>query len=408
MRAHQSVPFERIVEALALPRSLGRAPLFQVLLAMEPAPAPVPQPPGLSLAVERVDTGTAQFELTLEFAANAEGARCAWEYNTDLFDAATIARMTRHFLALLGGFVKPPQAELASLPLLDEAERRQILVDWNATDRTYPDARPVHALFEHHARLHPDRSALLFDEQRLSYGELNRRANQLAHALRRRGAGPDRLVAVCAERSLELLVALLAVLKAGAAYVPLEPDAPPDRLAFLLDDADPSLVIGPSALVSQLPPHRSKLFCWDTEGELLAREPTTDPDVPLSPDHLAYVLYTSGSTGRPKGAGNTHRGLTNRLLWMQEHFGLRPDERVLHKTPLGFDVSVWELFWPLAVGASLVLANPGDHRDPERLLALIARHGVSTLHFVPSMLEAFLETPGLADDARPLRRVVCS
>ncbi|HEU4536639.1 MAG TPA: non-ribosomal peptide synthetase, partial [Polyangiaceae bacterium] len=154
--------------------------------------------------------------------------------------------------------------------------------------------------------------------------------------------------------------------------------------------------------------HRSQLFCWDTEEALLAHEPTSNPDVALSPDHLAYLLYTSGSTGRPKGVGNTHRGLTNRLLWGQEHFGLRTDERVLHKTPLGFDVSVWELFWPLVAGASLVLARPGDQRDGERLLALIERHDVSTLHFVPSMLAAFLETPGLAQGARPLRRVVCS
>ncbi|HEU4539420.1 MAG TPA: condensation domain-containing protein, partial [Polyangiaceae bacterium] len=257
VRAHQGVPFERIVEALALPRSLGRAPLFQVLLAMEPTAEPVSPPPGLSLAVERVDTGTAQFELTLELATNAEGARCAWEYNTDLFDAATIARMTRHLLALLGAFVETPRAALASLPLLDANERRQLLVDWNATERTFPNARPVHALFEERARLAPDHTALLFEDQRLTYGELNCRANQLAHALRRRGAGPDRVVAVCAERSLELVVALLAVFKAGAAYLPLDPDAPPERLAFTLDDAEASLVIGPQTLVSRLPPHRS-------------------------------------------------------------------------------------------------------------------------------------------------------
>ncbi|WP_433931236.1 amino acid adenylation domain-containing protein [Sorangium cellulosum] len=406
-QAHQEVPFERVLEALSLERSLSHTPLFNVMLAMDPAPEQAPEIPGLSMRAQRVDTGAAQFDLALNLAPDGQGARGAWEYNTDLFDRATVARMARHLVAILEGFVAAPEARLADLPMMDAGEREEILVAWNDTGVAVPDERRVHELFEAQAERTPDAVAVIFDERRLTYRELNARANQLAHALRRRGVGPDVLVAIAAERSAEMVIALLAVLKAGGAYVPIDPDYPAERIAYMLDDAGAPVLLSQWPVVSRLPAHRAEVLCLDVDRALIDREPTTNLAVPVAPDNLAYTIYTSGSTGRPKGAGNSHRGLLNRLQWMQERYGLTADDRVLQKTPFSFDVSVWEFFWPLITGAGLVVARPGDHRDGERLIDLIKRHDVTTLHFVPPMLQAFLETPGAAS-CRSLRRVICS
>ncbi|AUX48181.1 peptide synthetase [Sorangium cellulosum] len=406
-QAHQELPFERVLEALSLERNLSHTPLFNVMLAMDPAPEQAPELPGLSIGVERVDTGTAQFDLALNLATDGQGARGAWEYNTDLFDGATVARMTRHLVAILEGFVANPEIRLADLPMMDAAERGQVLVGWNATERSYPGERLVHELFEAQAERTPEATAVLFGERRLSYRELNARANRVAHALRRRGVGPDVLVAVAAERSVELVVGLLGILKAGGAYVPIDPEYPADRIAFMLSDAAASVLLSQWPVASRLPAHGAEVLCLDADRAKIDREPATNPAVAVSADNLAYTIYTSGSTGRPKGAGNSHRGLLNRLQWMQERYGLTPEDRVLQKTPFSFDVSVWEFFWPLMTGAGLVVSRPGDHRDGERLVELITRHDVTTLHFVPPMLQAFLETPGVAS-CRSVRRILCS
>ncbi|AUX23898.1 peptide synthetase [Sorangium cellulosum] len=406
-QAHQEAPFERVLEALSLERSLSHTPLFNVMLAMDPAPEQAPEIPGLSIDAQRVDTGTAQFDLALNLASDGQGARGAWEYNTDLFDGATVARMTRHLLALLEGMVASPESRLADLPMMDAAERGQVLAGWNATERVYPGERRVHELFEAQAERTPDAVAVIFDEKRLSYRALNERANQVARALRARGVGPDVLVAIAAERSVELVVGLLGVLKAGGAYVPIDPEYPADRIAFMLEDAGAQVLLSQRPVASRLPARGAAVLCLDADRAQVDGEPTGNLATPLSPDNLAYTIYTSGSTGRPKGAGNSHRGLLNRLLWMQERYGLTAEDRVLQKTPFSFDVSVWELFWPLITGAGLVVARPGDHRDGERLVELITRHGVTTVHFVPPMLQAFLETPG-APSCRSLRRILCS
>ncbi|WP_437505503.1 amino acid adenylation domain-containing protein [Sorangium sp. So ce1099] len=406
-QAHQEVPFERVLEALSLERSLSHTPLFNVMFAMDPAPEQAPETPGLSMRAQRVDTGAAQFDLALNLALDGQGARGAWEYNTDLFDRATARRMARHLVAILEGFAAAPEARLADLAMMDAGEREETLVAWNDTEVAYPDERRVHELFEAQAERTPDAAAVLFDERRLSYRELNARANQLAHALRRRGVGPDVLVAIAAERSVEMVVALLGVLKAGGAYVPIDPDYPAERIAYMLDDAGASVLLSQWPVASRLPAHRAEVLCLDVDRAQIDREPTGNLAVPVSPDNLAYTIYTSGSTGRPKGAGNSHRGLLNRLQWMQQRFGLTAADRVLQKTPFSFDVSVWEFFWPLITGAGLVVARPGDHRDGERLVELITRHDVTTLHFVPPMLQAFLETQGAAS-CRSLRRVICS
>ncbi|MBV6289200.1 amino acid adenylation domain-containing protein, partial [Pseudomonas aegrilactucae] len=240
----------------------------------------------------------------------------------------------------------------------------------------------------------------------LSYAELNSRANQLAHALIARGVGPDVLVGIAAERSIEMVVGLLAILKAGGAYVPLDPEYPRERLSYLFEDSAIGLLLTQQHLLEQLPvPHSLPVLALDTLD--LSAHAQSNPGVDLHPENLAYVIYTSGSTGKPKGAGNRHSALTNRLCWMQQAYALDARDSVLQKTPFSFDVSVWEFFWPLMTGARLVVAAPGDHRDPARLVALINQHRISTLHFVPSMLQAFLldeNVPGCTS----LTRIVCS
>ncbi|WP_409303776.1 AMP-binding protein, partial [Pseudomonas sp. KCJK8993] len=252
--------------------------------------------------------------------------------------------------------------------------------------------RQVHQLIEEQVALAPEAPALVFGQQRLSYAELNRRANRLAHRLIQAGVGPDVLVGLAVERSIEMVVGLLAVLKAGGAYVPLDPEYPRERLAYMLEDSGVKLLLTQAHLLEQLPIPQGLSSLVLEQGEAwLEHYSEENPQIALDGENLAYVIYTSGSTGQPKGAGNRHSALLNRLCWMQEAYGLGAGDTVLQKTPFSFDVSVWEFFWPLMTGARLVVAAPGDHRDPARLVSLINSEQVTTLHFVPSMLQAFLQ-----------------
>ena len=331
------------------------------------------------------------------------------DHATDRFDAATIERLACHFMALLEGFAARPNSRLSGIPMLSPEERRQLVQGWNDTRVDYGPHRGVHELFEDQAARAPEAVAVAFEGEEISYGELNRRSNRLAHRLRSLGVGRDALVGVCLERSIEMVTALLAVLKAGGAYVPLDPSYPAERLAFMIADAEAPVILTQARL--EIPglargSEGPRVLLVDDEAAL-AGLPEDDPRSGASADDLAYVIYTSGSTGKPKGAMNTHGGLRNRLLWMQQALELTPDDAVLQKTPYSFDVSVWEFFWPLLVGARLVVARPGGHRDNVYLAELIAAQRVTTAHFVPSMLRPFVDEGGLG--ACPgLRRVVCS
>jgi amino acid adenylation domain-containing protein len=280
-------------------------------------------------------------------------------------------------------------------------------VSWNATGVEYRAGRCVHELIEEQVERTPEAVAVEYEGREVTYRELNRRANQLAHFLRGRGVGPEVAVGVCAERSVEMVVSLLGILKAGGAYVPLDPTYPADRLASMVQDARIPVVLTQRHLVAGLPAWGAELLCVDERSPELDAQPEANPASGASDSALAYVIYTSGSTGKPKGAMNIHRGFRNRLLWMQDAFRLDASDVVLQKTPYSFDVSVWEFFWPLLVGARLVVARPGGHKDSAYLARLIAATGVTTLHFVPSMLYAFVEEPGLAE-CRSLKRVICS
>jgi amino acid adenylation domain-containing protein/non-ribosomal peptide synthase protein (TIGR01720 family) len=410
--AHQEVPFEQLVEALAPPRSLGHAPLVQVLFQLLNAPAAPLALPGLALRPLPIDTGTAKFDLTLflrEEADGLSGLSGNVEYATDLFAAESIARMMGHYAALLRGAVEEPDGELDDLSLLDEQERRQVLREWNRTARAFPDDACLHERIAARAARVPEAVAAVFADASLTHGELAARAGRLARRLRLLGVGPDGLAGVLLERSLDLIVALLAVLEAGGAYLPLDPDSPRERLAGMIADAAPRVLLTSAPLAERLPAGMEMpVLLLDVSGPepAIAGAPLTRPGARL--DDLAYVIYTSGSTGRPKGVMIPHRGVVNRLRWMQEALPLTPADRVLQKTPFTFDVSVWELFWPLLEGATLVLARPGGHREPAYLARAIAAERITVVHFVPSLLEVFLGEPGLAESCAALRQVVCS
>jgi amino acid adenylation domain-containing protein len=326
--------------------------------------------------------------------------------DSERFEAAAVERLIGHFMGLFQQMIADPERPLSALRLLSAAEHGQLVSAFNDTAADYAQGL-LHERFAAQAERTPEAVALSFEGEMLSYGELERRANQLARHLRGLGVGPDVVVGLCVERSFEMVIALLGILKAGGAYLPLDPSYPAERLAYMLADAQAPVLLTQDALVERLPAHQAVLLRLDTDWPRIARHPATAPASACDPDNLAYVIYTSGSTGRPKGVMNSHRGIVNRLGWMQDAYRLTPADRIMQKTPFGFDVSVWELFWPLAFGARSVIARPGGHQDPAYLAELIERSGVTILHFVPSMLQAFLEAADLAR-CGSLRDTICS
>ncbi|MDX3752858.1 non-ribosomal peptide synthetase [Streptomyces sp. AK08-02] len=391
---NQNIPFEHVVEILNPARSLARHPLFQVLFSFQADAALELDLGTLRTEREPVEFDMAQFDLALHLFEHSApvGIRGFLEFRTDLFDDSTAEALTQRLVRLLSFVTAHPDQPLSRAGLLSPEELHNVSEGWNDTSHPAPHTT-LSALFEEQADRTPQATALVHGRTRLSYGELNTRANRLAHQLIAGGAGPEQVVAVSLPRSAELVIALLAVLKSGAAYLPMDPALPPDRVAFIHQEAAPVLVVDDAAAVGRT-----------------SDQPGTNPAAELGgadPQNPAYVIYTSGSTGRPKGVVIPHRGITNRLLWMQATFALDADDRVLQKTPASFDVSVWEFFWPLIAGATLVVAEPEGHRDPAYLSDLIEAEGVTTVHFVPSMLSAFLDDPDITR-CPSLRRVICS
>jgi amino acid adenylation domain-containing protein len=302
--------------------------------------------------------------------------------------------------------IAPPAA--MGLPVPAPAETRRLIEKWNDTVVAYPQAKCLHRLFEEQVARTPAAVALTFDGRHLTYRELNERANRLARHLSRAGVGRDSIVPICVERSIEMVVGLYGILKAGAAYLPLDPAYPADRLAFMLEDCRSPVLLTGRSLLEGMPPHEARAICLDADWPEIERETGDNLSVEVDENNLAYVIYTSGSTGKPKGAMNTHAAICNRLLWMQDAYRLDATDCVLQKTPFSFDVSVWEFFWPLLTGARLVVARPLGHHDNAYLADVIAAEGITTIHFVPPMLQVFLEEPELARKCVSLRRVICS
>ncbi|MFP6560684.1 amino acid adenylation domain-containing protein [Paraburkholderia sp. B3] len=417
---HGDVTLPMLVDALGVRREADRHPLFQTLFNVQgPAAAGKLSLDGLEVEIVDAESPLARFDLSVDVRVSAEAVRVTARYDGTLYRQQTIERLFGHYEALLVALCREPDRAVAELPWLDDDERA-CLSAWSTQRADYGVPVPVHRLFERQAAATPDAGALLFDDTTLTYGELDARANRLAQRLRRLGIGPDVKVGIGVERSLEMVVGLLAILKAGGAYVPLDPDYPAERLAYMIEDSGIGLLLIQRALrerfAAQCTPETActvlELDTLDLSGECAERPAVCSPvcpDTPLDPDNLAYVIYTSGSTGRPKGAANRHGALFNRLVWMQAAYRLDARDTVLQKTPFSFDVSVWEFFWPLMTGARLALARPGDHRDPARLVELIDRHRVTTLHFVPPMLQAFVAAlDGEAPVCTSLRHVICS
>ncbi|HAL68228.1 MAG TPA: non-ribosomal peptide synthetase, partial [Pseudomonas sp.] len=399
-QANQDLPFEQLVEALPQAREQG---LFQVMFNHQQRDlSALRRLPGLLAEELPWHSREAKFDLQLHSEEDHQGrVRLAFDYASELFEQDTVARLAQQLLSLFEHVCETPQLPIGEVPLLDEASRARLL-GWGQAPAAQPPQLLVEQLNEQ-ARLHPQRTALVWEGGSLGYAELHQQANRLAHYLRDKGIGPDTCVAIAIERSPQLLVGLLAILKAGGAYVPLDVEYPAERLAYMLADCNAGLLLTHSSQLATLP-HVQGVGVIALDQLHLDNWPSQPPRLHLDADNLAYVIYTSGSTGQPKGVGNTHGALAERLQWMQATYALGADDVLMQKAPISFDVSVWECFWPLITGCKLVLAGAGEHRDPQRIAALVQAHGVTTLHFVPPLLQVFVQEP-LAAGCSSLRRL---
>lgn len=410
---HQDLPFERLVDHLQLERDLSRHPVFQVMFALQDAAVLEPTFANMKAENIMIDLPIAKFDLTLAAQEINSGLVLWFEYAEELFEDTTIQRMAENFSQLIESIILNPHMPIEQLELLTATERFQLLTEWNSTTRRLSENICIHQLFEEQVRKTPNDLAVIFNNEQMTYHQLNSKANQLAHYLKANGVDREILVGLCMERCIEMIVAILAILKSGGAYVPLDPDYPDERLKYISYDIQASIILTQSTLVSRLnsllknTTHVRKIFAVDLEQKEISSQSIDNPSLVTGPDDACYVIYTSGSTGKPKGVCISHAALCNRILWMQHEYKLMPSDRVLQKTPFSFDVSVWEFLWPLVTGSQLIIAAPGIHRNPDELVELIKSKKVTVIHFVPSMLRAFLQTKQV-DGCQSLRYVFAS
>jgi amino acid adenylation domain-containing protein/non-ribosomal peptide synthase protein (TIGR01720 family) len=387
-------------------REFKPADFFPFVFDFEDLGAAYSHAANLSFSVERCYACLDRYKLRLACARTASGLTAELHYDAALFRREDVERLSREFQTLLADALARPEADLDTLNILSDVDRSRLLFELNSTKSDYPAQTPVHQLFEAQAERTPERIALTFEGTQLTYRELNSRANQLARHLQTLGVGPEVFVGLCMERSLEMVVGLLGILKAGGAYVPLDPSYPMERLAFMLEDAGVSLVLTQDRLVENLPARSAKAFRLDADAHLLASYAETNPSAAVGPGNLMYVIYTSGSTGKSKGVMVTHQSACNRLWWSQTAYPLDAEDRVMQIASVSFDFSVWEIFGPLIAGAQVVLARPGGHQDSGYLVSAIRERDVTTIHFVPSMLQVLLGEPGV-EELNSLKRVFC-
>jgi amino acid adenylation domain-containing protein len=400
--ANQDVPFEQLVKELQPDRSLAHNPLFQAMFVLQSEELPPLQLPGLQVKHFRVGNTMANFDLTLDIVERDGQLVCLFESNADLFAAETIKRMMSHFQSLLAGLVANPEQRISHLPLLSKAERQQLLVEWNDTKTDYPAHTCIQELFEQQVESAPDAIALICEDRRVTYLELNSQANQLARYLQKRGVGPDTRVGICIARSPEMIVALLGILKAGGAYVPLDPDYPQARLKFMLEDARVPVLLTQSSLLQYLPPTAAEVICMDDLSEEIDRESLSNPEIVTNADNLAYVMYTSGSTGKPKGVAVKHRNVV-RLVKNTNYASFSADEVFLQFAPVSFDAATFEIWGSLLNGARLALMPPvkGSLKD---LAAALKRYRVTTLWLTAGLFNLMVENH--LDDLRGLRQLL--
>jgi amino acid adenylation domain-containing protein len=406
--AHQDLPFEKLVEELHPERNLSQHPLFQVAFSLQNTPIEALELPGLTLSHLDFDNPSAKFDLEFHLWESPEALRGQVIYSTDLFDDATITRMLGHFQTLLDGIVANPEQSLCELSLLTAAERQELLIDWNNTRRDYPQNQCFHQLFEAQVAKTPDAIALIFENQQLTYRELNIRANQLAHHLQHLGVVPDVLVGICIERSLEMIVGLLGILKAGGAYLPLDPTYPQERLNFMMEDAQVSILLTQSKLASLLKTcwgdrqDGLSVVCLDKDWDAIAHHPQTNPTSSVTSENLAYVIYTSGSTGKPKGVLVEHRGLSNLAEAQIEVFNVQPSDRILQFASLSFDASIFEIVMALRSGATLYLATKESLLPGQPLIKLLRENAISHATLPPTVLSL------LPEELPALQTIICA
>ena len=394
--AHQDLPFDKIMEELKPERNLSYSPLFQVLFVLQNAPMPALELSGLTMShLLEFDNGTAKFDLVLGITETEQGLSGSLQYNTDVFEADRISRMVEHFHTLLKGIVAHPKQHISTLELLTETERYQLLVKWNNTQQDYQKNKCVHQLFEEQVEHIPDAVAVVFGDEQLTYRELNYRANQLAHYLQALGVGPEVLVGICVERSLALVVGLLGILKAGAAYIPLDPGYPKERLSFILEDSKVPVLLTQQRLAQVLSADTTKLVYLDTDSEVIAQKSKENPVNRVATDNLAYVIYTSGSTGKPKGVAIEHHSTVALVDWARGVFTSEDLAGVLASTSICFDLSVFELFVPLSCGGRVVLAENALH-----LPTLPDANNVTLINTVPSAIAELLKVNGVPASVR--------
>jgi len=399
--AHQDIPFEKLVEELQPERNPSHTPLFQVMFVLQNASRDSLELSGISLTRIAPENVTAKFDITLSMRETAQGLAGRLEYNTDLFESATITRMVGHFQTLLEGIVKTPQQSIAELPLLTETEYQQLMA-WNDTATDYPVDQCIHQLFEAQVEKTPDAVAVVFEDQELSYAALNQKANQLAHYLQTLGIKPEVLVGICIERSIEMLIGLLGILKAGGAYLPLDPAYPAARLAFMLEDAGVEVLLTQSNLIKALPKTAAQVVCLDTETEKLSSLSTNNLASSVKSANLAYVMYTSGSTGQPKGVSIVHRGVV-RLVKETNYVNLTADEVLLQLAPISFDASTFEIWGSLLNGAKLIVMPP-QTPSLEELGRVIGQYQVTTLWLTAALFHTMVDER--LEDLRPVRQLL--
>ena len=390
--AHQDLPFEKLVEELHPERSLNRHPLFQVVFGLQNAPLDELELPGLKLSFFPLETQTTRFDLELylwEASDNfrsrygeeweySEGLRGVAVYNTDLFDEVTIARMLRHFKTLLESIVANPEQRIANLPLLSEDEVNQLFREWNDTRTDYPQNKCIHQLFEERVRQHLEDVALTFDSQHLTYRELNSRSNKLARYLQKLGVGAEVLVGLCAERSIDLIVGMLAILKAGGAYLPLDPSYPRDRLNLMLEDAQVKVLLIQDKLIENFRDFSNSVIYFDGDWEDIAKESAENPANTVTADNLAYVIYTSGSTGKPKGVAVTHKAV-NRLVLNTNYIKIEPTDKIAQASNASFDAATFEIWGALLNGAQLVAISTNITLSPHDLALELRQQAITVL-----------------------------
>jgi amino acid adenylation domain-containing protein/FkbH-like protein len=389
--AHQDLPFEKLVEEFDPERSLGHNPLFQVLFVLQNAPKIKLDLPGLKLEWLNLYSGTAKFDLALHIAERQDGLNCMMEFNTDLFDETTVARMLGHYQTLLEAIIADPACPIAFLPILTTSERQKLLVEFNHAGTNFAPQHCIHELVEAQAARTPDKVALVFGNHRITYRELNERANQLAHFLQKKGVGPETLVGMWIERSLEMVIGIIAILKAGGAYLPFDIAYPPERLAFMIDDAKPPIVLTQEKLIEQLPAQGARIVCLDKDWPTIASENKENPNRGTRPENLAYVIYTSGSTGKPKGCLVTHYNVVRLMqaTWDWYEFDERDVWTMFHS--YAFDFSVWELWGALFYGGRVVIVPYLVSRSPEEFYKLLADESVTVLNQTPSSFRQLMQ-----------------